>query len=120
MFIDYAKYISKRTVVTVRSHFAAKYVPKGGPPVVTVVTVKRYFRTDTNLTTFRFSIQTEISCRGWRSAVHLLKMEKAERYCYRVPVGTIIKDEETDEVIFDLDCGIKNSLPVRGGKGRGQ
>ena len=34
-----------------------------------------------------------------------------------MPVGTIIKDEETDEVIFDLDSRDKEFIAVRGGKG---
>lgn len=122
MFIDYAKIYIKagdggNGAVAFRRE---KYVPKGGPAGGnggnggSVI-----FRTDTNLTTLLdFQYKRKYLAEDGDPGGSSLKDGKGGKdIVIRVPVGTIIKDEETDEVIFDLDSPDKEFIAVKGGKG---
>ncbi|MEW6652691.1 MAG: GTPase ObgE [Bacteroidota bacterium] len=122
MFIDYAKITIKsgnggNGAVAFRRE---KYVPKGGPAggnggnggnVI--------FLADRNLNTlldFRYRKIYEAR-RGDHGASSLCDGRRGENIIIKVPVGTIIKSSETEEVIADLDADGKEFLAVKGGKG---
>ena len=45
------------------------------------------------------------------------KMERAERYNNKVPVGTLIKETKTKKIIFDLDEEGKQVIELKVAKG---
>lgn len=122
MFIDYAKITIKsgdggNGAVAFRRE---KYVPKGGPAggnggnggnVI--------FLADRNLSTlldFRYRKIYEAR-RGDHGGSSLCDGKRGENIIIRVPIGTIIKDSETEEVIADLDTDGKEFVAAKGGKG---
>lgn len=121
-FIDYAKIHVKagdggRGCVSFRRE---KYVPRGGPDggdggrgghVV--------FRATGELNTlldFRYhrSYKAESGRHGMGKKMH---GKDGEDLVIAVPVGTVISDEETDEVISDLDSEGMEATAARGGRG---
>ena len=122
MFIDYAKIYLKagdggNGAVAFRRE---KYVPKGGPAggnggnggnVV--------FVTDTNLSTlldFKYKRQC-IAENGDPGSTSLKDGKTGKDFVIRVPIGTVIKNEVTDEIICDLNEENKQFTVCRGGKG---
>ncbi len=122
MFIDYAKIFIKsgdggNGAVTFRRE---KYVPKGGPSggnggnggnVV--------FIADRNLSTLLdFQYKKRYLAPDGDPGGNSLKDGKTGKdIVIKVPVGTTIKDEITDEVICDLDEVGKQFIACKGGKG---
>jgi GTPase len=122
MFIDYALievYSGKGGdgVVTFRRE---KYVPKGGPSggdggnggSVLI-------RASNNLhTLLDFRYKKKYNAGDGNSGGSSLKDGKSGRdVIIRVPVGTVIKDSETEKVLFDLDADGKEIIIAKGGKG---
>lgn len=122
MFIDYAKINIKsgdggNGAVAFRRE---KYVPKGGPAggnggnggnVI--------FLADRNLSTlldFRYRKIYEAR-RGGHGGSSLCDGKRGDNIIIKVPVGTIIKDSETEKVIADLDSDGKEFLAAKGGRG---
>jgi GTP-binding protein len=122
MFIDYAKIYIKagdggNGAITFRRE---KYVPKGGPSggnggnggnIV--------FIADTNLTTlldFRYR-HKYFADDGDHGGNSLKDGKTGDDIIIKVPVGTIIKDAQTDEVLFDLDLKGKEFAAAKGGRG---
>ncbi len=97
-----------------------KYVPKGGPAggnggnggnVV--------FTADDNLLTlldFRYKREYKAE-NGDKGANSLKDGKSGSDLLIKVPVGTVIRNLETKEIICDLDKGGKKFTVVRGGKG---
>jgi len=122
MFIDYAKISIKAGnggdgAVAFRRE---KYVPKGGPAGGnggaggSVI-----FRADGNLTTlldFRYRKKYEAQD-GKPGGSSLKDGKSGEDIIIKVPIGTIIKDAKTEEVLFDLDANQKEFVIAKGGKG---
>ncbi len=122
MFIDYAKIFIKsgdggNGAVTFRRE---KYVPKGGPSggnggnggnVI--------FIADRNLSTLLdFQYKRQYLAPDGDAGANSLKDGKTGKdIVIRVPIGTTIKDEITDEVICDLDEEGKQFIACKGGKG---
>ena len=122
MFIDYAKVYIKagdggNGAVAFRRE---KYVPKGGPAGGnggnggSVI-----FKADRNLTTLLdFQYKRKYLAEDGDPGGSSLKDGKSGKdIVIRVPIGTIIKDEEADEIIFDLDSDGKEFIAAKGGKG---
>jgi len=122
MFIDYAKINIKsgdggNGAVAFRRE---KYVPKGGPSggnggnggnVI--------FIADRNLSTlldFRYRKNYEAR-RGDHGGSSLCDGKRGENIIIKVPIGTVIKDSLTEEIIADLDEDGKEFLAAKGGKG---
>ncbi len=122
MFIDYSKIYIKagdggNGAVAFRRE---KYVPKGGPAggnggnggnVI--------FIADRNLSTlldFRYKHRC-IAEDGEPGGNSLKDGKTGKDFLIKVPIGTLIKNEETDEVICDLDEEGKEFIACRGGKG---
>jgi GTP-binding protein len=122
MFIDYAKISIKsgdggNGAVAFRRE---KYVPKGGPAggnggnggnVI--------FKADRNLSTlldFRYK-KTYTAERGEHGGSSLCDGKRGENIIIRIPIGTIIKDSVTEEVLADLDADEKEYLAAKGGRG---
>ncbi len=122
MFIDYAKILVKSGdggdgAVAFRRE---KYVPKGGPAggnggnggnVI--------FIADRNLSTlldFQYKRQY-IAPRGANGGSSLMDGKTGESIVVKVPIGTLIKDEASDEVLCDLDEDGKEFVVCKGGKG---
>jgi GTP-binding protein len=122
MFIDYAKITIKsgdggNGAVAFRRE---KYVPKGGPAggnggnggnVI--------FVADRNLSTlldFRYKKNYEAR-RGDHGGSSLCDGKRGENILIKVPIGTIIKDADTETVLADLDKDGKEFLAAKGGKG---
>lgn len=122
MFIDYAK-------ITVRSGKGGdglvafrreKYVPKGGPSGGNGGDGGSvYLVADKNVSTlldFRYnkSFKAENGEKGGSS----LKDGKSGKDIYiKVPIGTIVKSAETEEIIFDLTEDAQVVLIAKGGRG---
>ena len=122
MFIDYAKIYIKSGdggdgAITFRRE---KFVPKGGPSggnggkggdVI--------FVTDTNLTTLLdFQYKKKYVAQNGAAGANSLKDGKyGEDIIIRVPVGTLVKDAETDEIICDLVEPNSSYVIAKGGKG---
>jgi GTP-binding protein len=122
MFVDYAL-IEVHSgkggdgLVTFRRE---KYVPKGGPSggdggnggdVI--------LRTNSNLHTlldFRYKKKYK-AADGDKGGNSLKDGKNGEDIIIGVPVGTVVKDSETDIVIFDLDEDNKEVVLAKGGKG---
>lgn len=122
MFIDYAKITIKsgdggNGAVAFRRE---KYVPKGGPAggnggnggnVI--------FVADRNLSTlldFRYR-KIYSADRGDHGGSSLCDGKRGENIFIRVPIGTIIKDSETEKILADLDRDGKEFLAAKGGRG---
>jgi GTP-binding protein len=122
MFIDYAKIYIKAGnggdgAVAFRRE---KYVPKGGPAGGnggsggSVI-----FRADRNLTTlldFQYK-RKYIADDGDPGGSSLKDGKSGQDIIIKIPVGTLIKDAGTNELIFDLDTDQKEFVAVKGGKG---
>jgi GTPase len=122
MFIDYSKIFVKSGnggdgAVAFRRE---KYVPKGGPAggnggkggdII--------FLTDPNLSTLLdFQYKRKYAAEdGDRGGSSLKDGKSSENLIIRVPVGTIIKDAETEEILFDLVESGKEYIIAKGGKG---
>jgi GTP-binding protein len=121
-FIDYAK-IHVRSgdggqgCVSFRRE---KFVPKGGPDggdggrgghII--------FRADPRLNTLLDLRYKKIynAKRGGHGKGKKMHGKDGEDLVVRVPVGTILKDEQTGEIITDLDTEEKSETLARGGKG---
>jgi len=122
MFVDYALIEVNSGkggdgLVTFRRE---KYVPKGGPSggdggnggdVI--------IRTNSNLHTlldFRYKKKYK-AADGDKGGNSLKDGKNGENIIIGVPVGTLVKDSETDIVIFDLDEDNKEVVLAKGGKG---
>lgn len=122
MFIDYAKIYVKAGdggsgAVAFRRE---KYVPKGGPAggnggnggnVI--------FIADRNLNTlldFQYK-RRSLAPDGDKGGTSLKDGKNGEDIIIKVPIGTIIKDAETEEILFDLDTEGKKFISAKGGKG---
>lgn len=122
MFIDYAKIYIKAGnggdgAVAFRRE---KYVPKGGPAGGnggkggSVI-----FLADRNLTTlldFQYK-RKYVADNGDPGGSSLKDGKNGQDIIIKIPVGTLIKDAETNEIIFDLDSDQKEFVAVKGGKG---
>lgn len=122
MFIDYAKIYVKAGdggagAVAFRRE---KYVPKGGPAGGnggnggSVI-----FIADSNLSTlldFRYQ-KKYLAENGDKGGSSLKDGKTGKDVLIKVPVGTIIKDAETEEVLSDLDFSGKEFIAAKGGKG---
>lgn len=122
MFIDYTKIFIKagdggNGAVAFRRE---KYVPKGGPAggnggrggnVI--------FIADQNLNTLLdFRYKKHYNAENGQPGGSSLKDGRNGKDIYiKVPVGTIIKDAQTEELIFDLDENGKEFVAAKGGKG---
>jgi len=122
MFIDYAKIYIKAGnggdgAVAFRRE---KYVPKGGPAGGNGGTGGSViFRADRNLTTlldFQYK-RKYIADDGDPGGSSLKDGKSGQDIIIKIPVGTLIKDAETNEIIFDLDKDQKEFVAVKGGKG---
>lgn len=122
MFIDYAKIFVKsgdggNGAVAFRRE---KYVPKGGPAggnggnggnVI--------FVADRNLSTlldFQYKRQY-IAPDGDPGSTSLKDGKTGKDIIIKVPIGTLIKDADTEEVLFDLDEDGKEFVACKGGRG---
>lgn len=122
MFIDYVEIYVKagnggRGAVSFRRE---KYVPKGGPDggdggkggdVILV--------SDPNMSTlldFRYK-RKYIAPNGENGMGALKTGKSGEDIILRVPVGTIVKDKETEEILFDFVEPYQQFVVARGGKG---
>mgnify|MGYP001573616891 FL=1 len=122
MFIDYAKIYIKAGdggdgAVAFRRE---KYVPKGGPAGGNGGTGGSViFRANRNLTTlldFQYK-RKYIADDGDPGGSSLKDGKSGQDIIIKIPVGTLIKDAETNELIFDLDKDEKEFVAVKGGKG---
>ncbi|MEW6702307.1 MAG: GTPase ObgE [Bacteroidota bacterium] len=122
MFIDYAKIFIKAGnggdgAVAFRRE---KYVPKGGPAGGNGgVGGSVIFCADKNLTSlldFRYKKKYEAQD-GKPGGSSLKDGKSGADIIIKVPVGTVIKDAETEEVLFDLDSDEKEFVAAKGGKG---
>ncbi|NJD23384.1 MAG: GTPase ObgE [Melioribacter sp.] len=122
MFIDYAKIYIKAGnggdgAVAFRRE---KYVPKGGPAGGNGGTGGSViFRADRNLTTlldFQYK-RKYIADDGDPGGSSLKDGKNGQDIIIKIPVGTLIKDADTNEIIFDLDTDQKEFIAVKGGKG---
>lgn len=122
MFIDYALIEVNSGkggdgAVTFRRE---KYVPKGGPSggdggdggnVI--------LKANTNLHTlldFRYK-KKYIADNGDKGGNSLKDGKNGSDVIIGVPVGTVVKDAETEKIIFDLDENAKDVILAKGGKG---
>ncbi len=122
MFIDYTKISVKAGnggdgAVTFRRE---KYVPKGGPSGgnggkggdVIFVANRNLF----TLLDFRYKRKYEAE-RGGHGENSLKDGRNGKDIVIKVPIGTLIKNVETEEVICDLDEDGKEFVVAKGGKG---
>jgi GTPase len=122
MFIDYAEIEVKAGkggdgAVTFRRE---KYVPKGGPSGGNGgkggdVIIEAHYNLNT-LLDFRYRKIYQAG-NGDPGANSLKDGKHGEVAIIKVPVGTIVKDKATEEIIFDLDEDGKSVVIARGGKG---
>ncbi|MCU0331976.1 MAG: GTPase ObgE [Ignavibacteriaceae bacterium] len=122
MFVDYALIeVSSGNggdgAVTFRRE---KYVPKGGPSggdggnggnVIIIANTNLHTLLD-----FRYK-KKYIADNGDSGGNSLKDGKSGGDVIIRVPVGTIVKDSETEELLFDLDVDGKEVILVKGGKG---
>ncbi|MDR3627417.1 MAG: GTPase ObgE, partial [Ignavibacteriaceae bacterium] len=122
MFIDYAKIDLKagdggNGAVTFRRE---KYVPKGGPSGGNGgkggdVIMEAHHNLST-LLDFRY--KKHYTAQDGDAGANSLKDGKGgDDIIIQVPVGTTVKDAETEEVLFDLDEDNKRVIIAKGGKG---
>ena len=122
MFIDYSKIYIKAGdggdgAVAFRRE---KYVPKGGPAGGnggnggSII-----FAAEPNLSTlldFRYNKKYNAQ-NGERGGSSLKDGKSGKDVVIKVPVGTIIKDSETEEILCDLDKDGKEFVAAKGGRG---
>lgn len=122
MFIDYAVIEvhagnGGSGAVTFRRE---KYVPKGGPSggdggnggnVILKANVNLHTLLD-----FRYKKKYKAS-NGDNGGSSLKDGKNGEDVIIQVPVGTIVKDEESEEILFDLNSDTKEFILAKGGKG---
>lgn len=122
MFIDYAEIEVKagdggNGAVAFRRE---KYVPKGGPSGGNGGTGGNvYLLADENLSTlldFRYK-RKYIAGKGQPGGSSLKDGKNGEDIIIKVPVGTVVKDAETEKVLFDLTEHGQKVLIAKGGKG---
>ncbi|HEX9973717.1 MAG TPA: GTPase ObgE [bacterium] len=122
MFIDHAKIVvmagnGGHGIVSFRRE---KYVPKGGPnggdggkggDVI--------IQTDSNLhTLLDFRYRTRFKAESGKNGQGANKTGRsAQDLIIRVPKGTIVKDEDTEDVLADLVEANQQAVVVKGGKG---
>lgn len=122
MFIDYTKVYIKagdggNGAIAFRRE---KYIPKGGPSggnggnggnVI--------FLADRNLNTLiNFQYKRRfIADNGDNGGTSLKDGKTGEDIIIKVPVGTIVKDAETEEILFDLKEDGEEAVAAKGGKG---
>lgn len=122
MFIDFAKIYVKAGhggagAVAFRRE---KYVPKGGPAGGNGGNGGNIiFKADSNLNTLLdFKYQRKyIAQNGERGGSSLKDGKTGKDIIIKVPVGTLIKNVDTDEIIFDLNSDGKEFIAAKGGKG---
>lgn len=122
MFVDYALIeVSSGKggdgAVTFRRE---KYVPKGGPSGGDGGNGGNVlFRANTNLhTLLDFRYKKKYNAANGENGGNSLKDGKnGKDIIIEVPVGTIVKDYETEKIIFDLNEEAKEIVLARGGKG---
>lgn len=122
MFIDYAK-------ITIRSGKGGdgivafrreKYVPKGGPSGGNGGNGGSiYLVADKNISTLLdFRYKKHFIAENGGNGGSSLKDGKSGKDIYiKVPVGTIVKSEENEEILFDLNKDGQTVLIAKGGKG---
>lgn len=122
MFIDYSKIYIKagsggNGAVAFRRE---KYVPKGGPAGGnggnggSII-----FLSDPNLSTlldFQYK-RKYTAANGERGGSSLKDGKNGKDIVIKVPVGTVIKDSDTEEILCDLDKAEKEFIAAKGGKG---
>lgn len=122
MFIDFAKIYVKAGdggagSVAFRRE---KYVPKGGPAGGNGGNGGNIiFKADSNLNTlldFRYQ-KKYIAQNGERGGSSLKDGKTGKDIVIKVPVGTLIKDADSDEILFDLNSNGKEFVAAKGGKG---
>lgn len=122
MFIDYARiFISAgkggNGAVAFRRE---KYVPKGGPAGGNGGNGGNIiFIADANLNTlldFQYK-KKYIAENGDNGGTSLKDGKTGKDIIIKVPVGTMIKDPETNVVLFDMDENGKETIAAKGGKG---
>jgi GTPase len=122
MFIDYTEILIKagkggNGVVTFRRE---KYVPKGGPSGGDGGRGGHiYIEAHHNLSTlldFRYH-KKYLAEDGGDGASALKHGKDGEDIIIKVPVGTIVKDAESNEILFDLDADNKIVMIAKGGRG---
>jgi len=122
MFIDYAEIDIKAGdggdgVITFRRE---KYVPKGGPSGGNGGTggdvIMEAHHNLSTLLDFRYKRQY-IADNGNPGANSLKDGKDGGDIVVSVPVGTVIKDAATGDVLFDLDTDNKKVIIAKGGKG---
>ena len=122
MFIDYAKIelVAGNGGNGAIAFRREKYIPKGGPSGGNggnggSIIIKA----DRNLhTLLDFRYKKKYAAKNGAAGSNSLKDGKgAEDLIIRVPVGTVVKDLETDEIIADLDSDEKEFTAAKGGRG---
>jgi len=122
MFIDYALIEVQSGkggdgAVTFRRE---KYVPKGGPSggdggdggnVIIQATTNLHTLLD-----FRYKKKYSAD-KGDHGGSSLKNGKNGSDVIIKVPVGTVVKDTDTDKILFDLDCDEKKIVLAKGGKG---
>ncbi|MEW6508083.1 MAG: GTPase ObgE [Bacteroidota bacterium] len=122
MFIDYAKIYIKAGnggdgAVAFRRE---KYVPKGGPAGGNGGNGGNIiFKADSNLNTLLdFNYQKKyIAQNGERGGSSLKDGRSGKDIIIKVPVGTLIKDADTEEIICDLNSDGEEFVAAKGGRG---
>ncbi len=122
MFIDYAKIIVKsgkggNGAVAFRRE---KYVPKGGPSGGNGGNGGSiYFVADKNISTLLdFKYKKHFVAENGENGGSSLKDGKSGNDIFiKVPIGTIVKSDESEEVIVDLNEEGQTFLIAKGGKG---
>ena len=97
-----------------------KYVPKGGPSGGdggdggnVVLRANRNLHT---LLDFRYKKKYSAG-NGGKGGNSLKDGKNGNNIIIKVPVGTVVKDAETEEILFDLNSDSKEIILVKGGKG---
>lgn len=122
MFIDYAKIIVRSGkggdgIVAFRRE---KYVPKGGPSGGNGGNGGSiYLVADKNISTLLdFRYKKHFFAENGENGGSSLKDGKTGKDIYiKVPVGTIVKSEESEEILFDLNKDGQTVLIAKGGRG---
>ena len=122
MFIDYAEIevLAGKGGDGAVAFRREKYVPKGGPSggnggnggnVILLADQNLYTLLD-----FRYKKKYNAGD-GDKGGNSLKDGKSGHDVIIRVPVGTVIKDSETEKMLFDLDADGKEIILVKGGKG---
>jgi GTP-binding protein len=122
MFIDYAeiKVIAGAGGSGCLAFLREKYVPDGGPSGGDGGNGSSiYMQADSNLTTLMDIRYKRIykGDRGQHGMGSNMHGKKARNITIKVPVGTIVKDKETGDVLFDFIAHGQKELIAKGGRG---